>query len=101
MHTCVITLTLDGSESMNRLTIHVCTAMLSGVALASALATSSDAQVQSRQEQTRSDFSKYFEIQKKVAAAPAVPLGARRAAAAAAVKSAPGIDAQRSRLLKA
>src|SRR5262245_2924946 len=54
------------------------------------------------QEQTRREFSEYFRIEKKnLPAAPALPLGPRRAAAVAAVKAAPGKDAMRQRMLKA
>ncbi|WP_165068185.1 vanadium-dependent haloperoxidase [Paludisphaera rhizosphaerae] len=78
-----------------------CTAILCCAFSATVFVASSIAQEQPRQEQTRADFSKYFELQKKVAEAPSAPLGARRMAAAAAVKAAPSKDAVRSRLLKA
>jgi hypothetical protein len=54
------------------------------------------------QEQTRREFSEYLRLEKKnLPAAPPLPVGPRRAAAAAAVRGAPGKDAMRQRMLKA
>ena len=51
-------------------------------------------------EENRKSFTRFLEMQKKAALAPGQSLGSRRVAAAAAVKSAPGKDAKRDRLLK-
>ena len=52
------------------------------------------------QEQNRRDFARFFAMQKKAALVPARPRGAVRIAAAAAVKTDPGKDAKRQRLLE-
>ncbi len=69
----------------------------SGLLLVPLLAAAQD---QPLRQKDRSDFSRFFELQRRAAAAPAAPLGERRVAAAAAVKNAPGKLDQRSRLLK-
>lgn len=56
--------------------------------------------VLSPQEQTRREFARFFEMQKKAGQAPDRPVGAQRKAAAVEVKNAPDADAKRKRLLR-
>lgn len=73
-------------------------ALLFGAILLSAVA---PARAQSPlRDQTRREFGRFFEMRKKAVTAPAGAVGAMRAAAAEAVKAAPGKDAKRRRLLE-